>query len=380
MIRLANGSLRDSGARGIRRSIGAATILAVASACASERPEFGIREGTSSEESGIRDAADASVSEMTSTEETRGSSTSEPADSTSGTTASPVTSSNGLSSATDDPSQVSDDSPKGGREPECGNNAEDGAEERDDSKCEPEESVPSTADNHDGSPENTTDETALTCTPEETRPCEQHPGLDGNGQCQPGSQVCIASADGSTSSWGDCVGSVGPATQDSCSVVGDDGNCNGEPNDSCDCQSDSDCDDGIACTSDSCTDLTCEHPLQPGFCHIDGECIAHNTPDPTNPCRFCDATLNQRAWTNTAPGTSCDDGLWCTGTDTCSGGTCQHQFSGDDRCSATGPCALDACDEARDSCYEPAGTICANVTTVNRCANGECGGSSRPSS
>lgn len=229
--------------------------------------------------------------------------------------------------------------------------------------------------NCDGASHNTND-AACACIAGETRPCEEHPGLDGEGPCRAGSQTCLVSVDGSSSSWGDCVGSVGPAAQDSCSVVGDDGNCNGEPNDACDCESDADCDDGVACTTDSCADLVCEHPIEPGFCRIGGECIAHNAPDPTNSCRFCDATLNQTGWTSAAPGTSCDDGLWCTGKDTCTGGTCQHEFSGHERCSGSGPCALDACDESRDSCYAPAGTVCANVVTINRCVNDVCGGSS----
>lgn len=50
------------------------------------------------------------------------------------------------------------------------------------------------------------------------------------GRCRYGERLC--SADGS---WGPCLGAVGPLPHDSCSVHGDDSNCNGESNDSCAC-------------------------------------------------------------------------------------------------------------------------------------------------
>src|SRR5690606_5339464 len=78
-------------------------------------------------------------------------------------------------------------------------------------------------------------------------PCDEHPSFDGNGPCKAGSRICEAGADGATSQWGDCTGAVGPAPQDSCIVLGDDANCNGEPNDGCSCTIDTDCDDDRAC-------------------------------------------------------------------------------------------------------------------------------------
>src|SRR5690606_12992649 len=129
----------------------------------------------------------------------------------------------------------------------------------------------STEDNDcDGTPDNI--DPACECKPGDTRSCEEHLELDGNGECQAGTETCAASVDGSSSSWGDCVGSVGPKAADSCTVVGDDGNCNGDPNDSCDCSSDSDCDDGVSCTTNTCENLTCENAVSSGFCLIDGEC------------------------------------------------------------------------------------------------------------
>ena len=62
-----------------------------------------------------------------------------------------------------------------------------------------------------------------------------------------------------------------------------------------------------------------------GFVRIGGQCVSHNAKDPSNPCRYCDATINQHGWTNASSSASCDDGLWCNGDDTCDGSAaCEH--------------------------------------------------------
>lgn len=73
------------------------------------------------------------------------------------------------------------------------------------------------------------------CVPATTEPCDAHPGLDGSGPCRAGERRCEPSADRLSSSWSECIGSVGPAAEDSCLVSGDDSNCNGTPNDGCPC-------------------------------------------------------------------------------------------------------------------------------------------------
>jgi hypothetical protein len=96
------------------------------------------------------------------------------------------------------------------------------------------------------------------------------------------------------------------------------------------CLSDADCDDGNVCTTDSCVFGTCD-----------------NVP-------------------NTIP---CDDGLFCTATDTCAGSVCV----------GTGvacPVPNELCDEAGDRCVE-----CFTVAdcpddqincTVDQCVDGAC--------
>lgn len=187
------------------------------------------------------------------------------------------------------------------------------------------------------------------------------------GNCEQGVQSCTDNA------WSLCEGEIGPQASDSCAAPGDDANCNGMPNEGCLCTADdpSACDDGIECTDDVCNNGVCSHSVSAGFCLIGGECYDHNQEQPGNPCRYCDAAVNKTAWSNSPSTASCDDGLWCNGTDTCNAGTCRHQFTGN-RCTATGPCALTACDEARDSCFKPDTEAC-GTETVTKCQANVCG-------
>jgi hypothetical protein len=63
--------------------------------------------------------------------------------------------------------------------------------------------------------------------------CDAHPGKDGNGICRAGAQLCVAGGGNSSSAFGACTGSVGPAPADSCAIIGDDADCDGVPNGGC---------------------------------------------------------------------------------------------------------------------------------------------------
>lgn len=188
------------------------------------------------------------------------------------------------------------------------------------------------------------------------------------GNCQQGEQTCTDDV------WGACTGAVTPLPNDSCLVTGDDANCNGMVNEGCACVADSTsaCNDNVACTDNVCTNGVCSNPVSAGFCRIGSQCYANNAPDPSNPCRYCDASANRTGWTNRANTVSCDDGLWCNGSDTCNAGVCRHQFTGN-RCTATGPCALTACDEARDSCFRPNTFQCSSETQTQCASTTTCG-------
>lgn len=64
------------------------------------------------------------------------------------------------------------------------------------------------------------------------------PAQVGNGPCKSGTQTCVATADGTNTTWGDCVGQTGPAGPDTCNsptAVDSDNNCNGVKNEGCSC-------------------------------------------------------------------------------------------------------------------------------------------------
>ncbi len=197
------------------------------------------------------------------------------------------------------------------------------------------------------------------CVSNDTRTC----GKD-TGNCQTGTQTCTNQV------WGACVGEIKEAANDSCATTGDDANCNGVANEGCLCTPGNvatACNDNVACTDDGCNNGVCTHSVSAGYCLIGTSCVAHNTAESGNACRYCDATINKIAWSNSSPSTKCDDGLWCNGDDTCNGGACTHQFTGN-RCTASGACALSVCDEARDSCFKPTTASC-KTATEKQCAS-----------
>jgi hypothetical protein len=87
-------------------------------------------------------------------------------------------------------------------------------------------------ENCDGEPDDTQ---CGVCTLAQTRYC--YDGLEGTsgvGSCKDGTQVCELDASGQQTVWGLCAGEITPANSDSCDQ-GNDANCNGTPNEGCDC-------------------------------------------------------------------------------------------------------------------------------------------------
>ena len=79
------------------------------------------------------------------------------------------------------------------------------------------------------------------------------------------------------------------------------------------------CNDGLACTNDSCSPSTgCLHTLVAGTCRIDGVCYADGNWDTSNPCRVCSASTRQDQWSMLGEGAPCGS----------AGQTCQDGFCG----------------------------------------------------
>ncbi len=64
-----------------------------------------------------------------------------------------------------------------------------------------------------------------------------------------------------------------------------------------------DCDDGLACTADSCVEERCLNRTMPGACAIDGACLTSGARSSTDTCLVCDPDLSGSAW---SLGPGCD--------------------------------------------------------------------------
>jgi len=80
------------------------------------------------------------------------------------------------------------------------------------------------------------------------------------------------------------------------------------------------CDDGLACTYDTCDEGVCHHLPAPGSCLGAQGCVPVGAHPPDAPCMVCVAT-NILAPDDGAP--CADDGVACT-QDVCAGGACVH--------------------------------------------------------
>jgi len=162
-------------------------------------------------------------------------------------------------------------------------------------------------------------------------------------------------------------------------------------------------DDGNQCTDNVCNgDGTCTHPpaeagspcgngsddscTDPDSCDGSGACLENNEvagtscDDDGEVCTddVCDESGACEHVANTDP---CDDGLFCNGADTCSGGTCSaHAGSECAGADGDGNC-VESCNEETDTCDapDPDGSACADGIVCNgteTCSAGVCGNSS----
>lgn len=174
--------------------------------------------------------------------------------------------------------------------------------------------------------------------------------------------------------------------------VGDDG-----AETECECLSDEDCDTGNPCVVSVCAPVTCacrDFERADGtpcpndvFCDGNEMCVAGLCEPPgeeacaegaTDPCVItaCDEASDECDYSQAPDGTSCDDGLWCTGEDLCLSGMCVS----DPPCAgpASDPCDYLECDESAHRCDEtplPEGSACLDgnlCTWYAVCRSGVC--------
>jgi hypothetical protein len=152
-----------------------------------------------------------------------------------------------------------------------------------------------------------------------------------------------------------------------------DNDCSGSVDDGA---ADSDCDDGLSCTTNTCDGAgTCETAMVDDYCLLDTDnCVASGDTNPDNSCVICDTSKSITDWSNN-DGVACDDGDVCTLSDTCSSGVC---VSGDqDTCDDANSCTDDSCTTlvGCDNVNSTDGCDDANAcTTGDTCSAGLCAG------
>lgn len=104
-------------------------------------------------------------------------------------------------------------------------------------------------------------------------------------------------------------------------------------------------------------------------CVIAGECVAADAIDPESPCQICDPQRNAHGW-SPHDGVTCDDGLFCTTDDVCTGGVCAGTpRKCEDGISCNG---VSTCDETAAKCTDDVNQCGANAicdTATDKCVS-----------
>lgn len=154
----------------------------------------------------------------------------------------------------------------------------------------------------------------------------------------------------------------------------------------CTCGTDADCDDGLACTNDTCDTATgrCDSAVVAGACKLADACAFAGQAHPSDACLSCQPQDSDTAWSAAA----CDDGDICTA-DMCNPATgdCESVVTAgccnvDADCLSVlvGPCDTATCVEGTcQVAVDPAkeSQLCddENACTVGeRCTSGSCSG------
>ncbi|MGB0715001.1 MAG: S8 family serine peptidase, partial [Phycisphaerae bacterium] len=154
---------------------------------------------------------------------------------------------------------------------------------------------------------------------------------------------------------------------DSCNNSPDNGNCddglfcNGSEtcNATLGCQSGSavNCNDGIGCTDDSCNESTdsCDNVVNNAncddgvFCNGSETCSAvADCQSGSDPCPGQICQEGSQSCVGCVVDADCDDGVYCNGAETCNAGTCQAGSAVN--CNDGVGCTDDSCNESTDSC------------------------------
>ena len=120
------------------------------------------------------------------------------------------------------------------------------------------------------------------------------------------------------------------------------------------CSTVEECDDGISCTVDACSQGACSWSIDESLCFINGACRAEGE---LLDCGICAPSLSQTQWSSAPNGTQCEDTDPCTDTGFCAAGQCETEAS---TCDDNNDCTADSCepDIGCKNIFKTSGTAC----------------------
>jgi hypothetical protein len=143
------------------------------------------------------------------------------------------------------------------------------------------------------------------------------------------------------------------------------------------CETRADCNDGLECTLDRCSDEgLCEWSVAPETCLIGSQCRTTGAASPQNSCLACLPAENPFGYSTRSDGSSCDDGNECTVFDVCAAGACGGDIL---ECEDDNQCTTNACDPDSGCTFQPLpdGDSCDDsnaCTDADECLRGSCEG------
>jgi len=202
--------------------------------------------------------------------------------------------------------------------------------------------------------------------------------VDGGG----GADGSIGSSSGSDagssgSSGGSDAGATGDAVATSSSSGGSSSSGSSSGGTKPTCTDDKGCDDGKACTTDTCKDGHCTWALAKDKCLIGGACYDEGAASKDGACKACDPAKPHQ-WSTAADGADCDDGEPCTHKGKCKAGGCVGEAL---KCDDANVCTTDVCKKGEGCTYPPVATSggkpapCDDghaCTEDDACAEGQC--------
>lgn len=122
------------------------------------------------------------------------------------------------------------------------------------------------------------------------------------------------------------------------------------------------CVQGCVDLSDNVDDDDDDDDTVPTTCVIGFVIYSEGDLNPANPCEFCDPSIDEFGWSPMPADSACDDGLFCTGVDTCDGAGSCDQHTGD-------PCdpVTETCNEGTDTCDPIQGDCDTMATEYSAC-------------